>query len=1074
MARVASDESNLLRRRAGAARLIDWTGERCVPWAPDAQVVYEHFHRYLWAARLVPGRRVLDLASGEGFGAAILAGTAAAVVGVDIDARSVEHSTLNYEGPNLSFAVADARELGDFVDGSFGAVVAFEMIEHIEEHGRLLDEIQRVLEPGGLLIVSTPDREAYDEASGKNPFHVHELGREEFVALLRSRFANVAVFGQRTITGSALAALEPLETPEPLEAAEAPAASGARSFFIERGGDEWRPVSALSPMYVVAIASNAALPVAPRDSTLADGRIELVRQAEAGAAQRAAEGYARNERALRQEFAAQQANLLTELEAERQEAMTLRTAAARDADTISALDAALNELTRRYARIEASVTWQTFQRIRNHVFGLLGGEESRGAQAIQRSLRYTGRKLHTGGARAPGPAPVPRRRNPAIANSRIKLPQHDAPDVSIVIPLYAHADLTRSALESIRDNTHRVSYEVILVDDAADRETKALLERVDGARAIVNETNQGYLRSMQHGAADARGRWLVLCNNDIEVEPGWLSAMIDCAESERDVAIVTPKFIYPDGSLAEAGGIIWRDGTGANYGRGGDPGQCYYQYRRDVDYGSAAALMVKRDFWREVGGFDERFLPMYYEDTDLCFEARALGLRVMFEPLARVVHIEGATAGVDETSGHKRHQDQNRPKFVEKWRERLQKEHLPNDQRYLWAAANLRRVPHVLVVDHRMPMWDRESGALRMRGILQTLIGLGCHVAFLPDNLMPQQPYTRELQRLGVEVLYGIEVPGDVERIGPSLSLVILSRPQVAGRWLELVREHAPAATVAYDTVDLHWLREARRLAGANGTDATVELTPKASAMRELELGLIRASDVTIVVSDSERRQVQQDVPGAVVHVLPNVNEVRARVPPPRVRQGVLFVGGFEHPPNVEAALMLVRDVMPIVWSELGDVGVEIVGSDPPPEVEALASSRVNVRGWVPDLDPLLGSARALVAPLRYGAGLKGKVTQALAAGLPVVTTPIGAEGLDGTDGEQLLIGSGAEELAERTIRVIRDDALWSRLSRAGQVLAGELCSPAVMQSRVKELLQGVRSSGRPDPLLVAETTQTR
>src|SRR6202050_3353654 len=157
MAPMPEDSGASFRRRAAAPRLIEWTGERCVPWAPDVQVVYEHLHGYLWAAGLMAGRRVLDLASGEGFGAAILAETAAEVIGCDVDADSVEHATLNYDADNLAFKVADARDLSAFADGEVGAVVAFDMIEHVDQQDRVLNEIKRVLSSDGLLIISTPD-----------------------------------------------------------------------------------------------------------------------------------------------------------------------------------------------------------------------------------------------------------------------------------------------------------------------------------------------------------------------------------------------------------------------------------------------------------------------------------------------------------------------------------------------------------------------------------------------------------------------------------------------------------------------------------------------------------------------------------------------------------------------------------------------------------------------------------------------------------------------------------------------------------------------------------------------------
>ncbi len=958
---------------------------------------------------------MLDLASGEGFGAAMLAESAASVIGVDIDERSVEHSRLNYEAVNLGFQVADARELSMFEDDCFDAVVAFEMIEHVEDQGRALDEIRRVLSPEGLLIVSTPDREAYRAAAPENPFHVGELSRAELVELLSSRFESVVTLAQRTITGSALVAPD-----DRRDAPEFDHPSGVRSFFLERAGDERRLTPELPAMYIIAVASARALTHLPRESFLGDPSLELVREAES-----------------------------SELEARRREIAILRARAAHDASTISLLNSRLR-------RVDESVTWQLIQRVRARTFKLLGGEESRGVHALQARLRSAGRLLGRGGLSALRAADKPALTRARPRSGGINFVEGRDPDVSIVMPLYAHAELTRAALFSILDHTDGASYELILVDDSEDVATKALLRTVSGATVLVNESNVGYIRSIERGAGVARGRWLVLCNNDIEVQPGWLTALLECGESRPDVAIVAPRYLYPDGSLAEAGAIVWRDGTGANFGRGDDAMGCHYGYRREIDYGSAAVLMVKAEFWREVGGFDERFLPMYYEDTDLCFEARSRGLRVMYEPRARVIHLEGASAGVDESAGHKRHQAENRPKFLEKWRSVLEAEHLETSPQNLWPAAN-RRAPRVLVVDHRVPTWDRDSGSVRMRGILEALIGLGCHVTLLPDNSVPTQPYTSELQRLGVEVLYDVPPETELARIGTHLSLVILSRALVAGRWHELVRTCAPAARIVFDTVDLHWLREARRVApdragGRNGAS----LPPEATVMRELERALIWAADATLVVTENERGQVLADVPEANVHVVPNVNQVRQDVPPAPGRRGILFVGGFEHTPNIDGARMLVSEVMPLVWREIPDVPVKIVGADPPESVRSLASPRVEIAGWVPDLDPALDSARVMLAPLTYGAGLKGKVTQALACGLPVVTTPIGAEGLDAVDGEHLMIAETAEELAARTLTVLRENELWSRLSRSGQSLAAERYSSEGMSAVLRALLDDV------------------
>jgi glycosyltransferase involved in cell wall biosynthesis len=298
--------------------------------------------------------------------------------------------------------------------------------------------------------------------------------------------------------------------------------------------------------------------------------------------------------------------------------------------------------------------------------------------------------------------------------------------------------------------------------------------------------------------------------------------------------------------------------------------------------------------------------------------------------------------------------------------------------------------------------------------------------------------------------MYGEFDPvGELTALAPELDAILTCRPHATTHYLDLLRGVAPSVPVIYDTVDLHWLRESRRSVRSGGD----ERSPRVVALRELELALIRATDATIVVTETEKVQVQSDVPDARVHVIANVNQLQANVPAAETRRGIVFVGGFEHTPNVDAVLMLVNEVMPKVWRDLGDVPVTIIGDAAPESIKALASSQVDITGWVQDIGPMLDRARAMVAPLTYGAGLKGKVTQALAAGLPVVTTPVGAEGLEATDGQHMLIGQDSTMLAERVVRVLRDDELWGRLSIEGQRLAGERCSPALVKAGLADLM---------------------
>ncbi|MHB8235062.1 MAG: glycosyltransferase, partial [Solirubrobacteraceae bacterium] len=968
-------------------------------------------------------------------------------------------------------------DLSAFEPDSFDAVVAFEIIEHLSDQERMLAEIERVLCGDGLLIISTPDRRMYSEASEReNPFHQRELTAAEFSALLEQTFPHVGLWGQRTITGSHLDALQ----------RDGDSRKVKSEFFIERAGEEWHVASKPAALYLVAVASHGPLPEVPDASTLADCGLELLRASEAKAGSAANELIGQRDEAAHQlnaalaelgrreaEFAEREIALDAKLKHRDSELVLQGEQLAYQHDElvrgrarIGEMEAALLDLhtqladARRFTRrVESSVTWQTFERIRGRSFRALGGEEAFAVRALRWSLRRVGGLLGRRGALSVGaPASSPPTGEP------IQLPHFAQPRVSIVIPLYSGAGLTRRCLETIRDHTNSLAYEVILVDDTADPDTKGLLTLVGGAQILHNERNEGYLRSVNLAAATAKGDWLVLCNNDIEATPGWLENLLRCAEADDDIAVVAPKFIAPDGRLSEAGGIIWSDASGVNYGRGDDPSRPRYEYTREVDYGSAAALLVRRSLWEEIGGYDERFIPMYYEDVDLCFEARERGWRVMYEPSAVVVHAEGSTAGTDPNTGHKRHQEINRVEFTRKWGEALA-QHPPAEMRNVEAAARRRRGPQVLVVDFRTPMWDRDAGSLRMFEIMRSLQRLGYSVTFAPDNAARLEPYTRKLQRMGVEVICGaVDVMPVLEEIGSSLTAAILSRPHPASRWLDSVREFAPTAIVAYDTVDLHWVRESRRFAlgqpePASTNGKLVAQGPKATALFELELAMVRASDVTIAVTAEERAQILSDVPGARVLVIPTIHEPAETVPPAASRKDVLFVGGFEHPPNGDAVQYLVREVMPNVWARRPEVSVTIVGGSAPREVEELASARVSVRGWVADLDPLLGSARTMVLPVRFGAGVKGKITQGLAAGVPIVTTAVGAEGLGGQDGANMLIADDAGELAERILKVIDDDTLWQALSSAGRELIAKNCSPRVLDERIREVLSSERAA---------------
>ena len=245
------------------------------------------------------------------------------------------------------------------------------------------------------------------------------------------------------------------------------------------------------------------------------------------------------------------------------------------------------------------------------------------------------------------------------------------PTVSVVIPVYNHAEFTYRCLQSLRNNSTTNSFEVIVVDDCSTDETQELLGRMKGIRVVRNEKNSGFIVSCNTGAAAARGKYIWFLNNDTLLTPGSLDTLVATFLEFPDAGLVGSKLIYPDGKLQEAGGIIWKDASGCNYGRGDDPGKPEYNYLRDVDWCSGASIMIPNSLFHELGGFDHRYIPAYYEDVDLAFTVRKAGKRVLLQPLSRIVHAEGVSSGTDIRAGVKSFQQINKDKFYQKWKDTL-------------------------------------------------------------------------------------------------------------------------------------------------------------------------------------------------------------------------------------------------------------------------------------------------------------------------------------------------------------------------------------------------------------------
>jgi GT2 family glycosyltransferase/SAM-dependent methyltransferase/glycosyltransferase involved in cell wall biosynthesis len=970
---------------------LAFTGERFLSNLDYPEIAYEHWHRYLYASGWVAGKNVLDIACGEGYGSYFLAKSAARVLGVDISPEAVLHATTHYLSPNLEFLTGSVDNIPVLGERIFDVIVSFETIEHVPAPAQaaFLREVKRLLKPGGIFIVSTPNKHFYsDVPQYKNEYHLREFQLEEFKQFLGGGFGHVEVLGQRIYPVSLIWNLDSPGRPW----------REHRIAHTERGLQPTETPK--SDLYDLAVCSDA--PVAGADNAL---MLDL------------------SERIWR----------------------------LRDHE-IYHLKNSVAELQRQLAEKDAYL-----ERLKDAL-----REKNIGSQLA-----------------------------PAAAGGQVEpawLPPGARFDVSIIIPLYNKAEYTQRCLETLAQDQTASRCEVVLVDNASTDNTPELLRCLEGDVTVLrNENNEGFVRACNQGARAAQGKYLLFLNNDTQPCPGWLDTLTAKLESDPRIGAVGAKLVYPDGKLQEAGGIIFSDGSGWNFGKGDDPAKAAYNRAAEVDYCSGACLLVRRELFEQLNGFDLRYVPAYYEDVDLCFGIRRLGFQVVYCPEAVVVHFEGVTAGTDLNTGYKRFQGINQEKFVAKWQAQLSEQELnPNITRQKPTTADRARLQNlqaagaaglpnltglnVLVVDPTWTMYDRAAGCLRLHCILKILRQQGCNVTFIARDGGPGR-YREELGLMGIKT-YGpdkermacrnLKIKGETIDLKALLQekfydLAWISFYHTAEAYLPEIRQYSPKTKILIDNVDIHFLREMRQ-AELEHKD---ELLQKALATRVRELGIYAQADAMVVVTKQEQEVLEQEGIRKPMFILPTIHEVEPETAPFEMRSGLLFVGNFNHPPNQDAVLYFAAEVLPKIAEAIPDIKFYVVGDNPPEAVRKLECDRIIITGYVPQTKPYLNLCRISVAPLRYGAGIKGKIGEALGNGLPVVTTPIGAEGMGLKHGEHFLVAEGAEAFAASVIRLYRDAELWARLVANGRKHLEAHYTSAALLPKVKAVFSLVAGAAR-------------
>jgi glycosyltransferase involved in cell wall biosynthesis len=557
------------------------------------------------------------------------------------------------------------------------------------------------------------------------------------------------------------------------------------------------------------------------------------------------------------------------------------------------------------------------------------------------------------------------------------------PDITIIIPVSGPMRFLLSCLDSLRRQSSRSSVEIIVaaVPSSEAAETR-LLQTIPWIRYRQPQRGNGLVEATNDAVSVARGRFLVFLDGETRVAEGWLDELIGSFDLFPKAGLVGSKLFSDDGS--PPGRMARNDSDKDDFHH---PRYCF---AHQADFVSRTSIAVSAEIWNRLAGFD-------CEIVDFASRLWAAGYEVWLQPLSQVVHYTVPCRPVVEPD----------------------------------RAANRKVLSRILVLDSVTPTPDQDAGSFFTFRVLKALQTLGHQITFVPKNYSYDKNYTNALQRIGVECLYSPHFKNitAVLDFRSDFDFVLAYRYHVLGPVYAEIRLRMPTARIIFDNVDLHFLREEREavLRGSRRLKISSALT------RATELELIAKVDCTSVHTKAESEIIKSYLPVGNIVEFPYVAEVHRSRVQFEDRHDILFLGGFLHMPNIDAVKTFAESVWPLLVQRLPEhARFVIVGASPPEAIQALAGSRILVTGYVEDLQRYLDSARVLVAPLRYGAGIKGKVIQSLCYGTPSVITSIAAEGIGLVSGRETIIADDGQDFAEQVLRIYSDRALWLSLQAAG------------------------------------------
>jgi GT2 family glycosyltransferase len=640
------------------------------------------------------------------------------------------------------------------------------------------------------------------------------------------------------------------------------------------------------------------------------------------------------------------------------------------------------------------------------------------------------------------------------SGARISFPGGD-PVLSVVVVMFNQVSLSCACLQSILKNIP-VPYEVIIVDNHSTDETNLLLDKIEGAAIIGNKENLHFLRAANQALEQVRGKYLLFLNNDAEITHSTVSSALQTLMNHDKCGAVGGKIILPDGTLQEAGSIIRNDGSCLGYGRYENPESPEYNFKRVTDYCSGAFLLTYTELFREHGGFDKRFEPAYYEETDYCLWLQEQGLQVIYDPGAVVLHFE---FGSDVSNTVKTIQEKNQIVFYGKHQEQLKKHFPPDPANLLLArfAASQSGKKKVLYIDDRVPHCDLGAGFPRANVIVNLIKELGYDVTIYPLNFPDEDTWETAYRDIDpyIEIAIGYGLKGFREFIRSRkeyYDVIWVSRPHNMKAIREDILPLKDKCRIIYDAEAIFTDREIMKKE-INGRIIGEE---KKIQWYENEFKLTDAAHAVVCVSERDASKFRYSEKKDVF-VLGHTLETGNSIPGYDEREGLLFVGNLDDDdsPNVDSVTWFINDILPIVRQTIPGLTIDIVGSAKSSRIKAHNHDGVFVHGKVSSIGRFYNKCRIFVAPTRFAAGIPYKIHEAASFGLPVVATRLLCDQLEWQHGRELLAASvDKTDFARKIVELYNDEDLWKDLQKnAINFVRNEMSRP-VYRERIADILK--------------------